>query len=128
MCHLFNFSVIFSVKPTAPSLSIPNAIVEGLPLNFNFTCEADVGYPHGKLYVKTKLQNETDFKALWVQDEMTEEETNCSNVSFSEMSHITRKRVFGNVGPGKIKNQPAQLQKLVTILTLGYSKYTYHTI
>ena len=72
----------FSVKPTAPSLSIPSAIVEGLPINFNFTCEADVGFPHGQLFVKTKLQNETDFKDLWFQDEVIEEETNCSKVSY----------------------------------------------
>ena len=79
--HIVHFILYhFSVKPTAPSLSIPSAIVEGLPVNFNFTCEADVGFPHGRLIVKTKLQNETDFKALWIRDEVIEEETNCSKV------------------------------------------------
>lgn len=78
------------VKPSAPTLSVPNEIIEGLPTRYNFTCEADVGYPHGELVFKMRLHNETDFKALSFVDEIIEEERNCSKVSTFICFSITR--------------------------------------
>ena len=44
------------------------------------------------------------------------------------MSHITRKRVFGDFRPGKIQTNLLDYRSKLESWNFGYSKNTYHTI
>ena len=71
---------MISGKPEPPKIVLPNEIIEDLPLRRNVTCQANVGYPQGRLVLKMKLHNETEFHQIIYN--VTSEETmqNCSKI------------------------------------------------
>lgn len=65
-------------KPDAPSLSLPSDIVENLLPSHPYTCEANVGYPHGELLLQMKLTNESEFYPVPFNVSTEVEDNNCS--------------------------------------------------
>ncbi|XP_046574727.1 uncharacterized protein LOC124282747 isoform X2 [Haliotis rubra] len=51
-------------KPEEPILTVPAQVVENDPSQHEITCRAEVGYPAGRLGLKFRLKNETDFQRV----------------------------------------------------------------
>ncbi|XP_071084323.1 uncharacterized protein [Haliotis cracherodii] len=51
-------------KPEEPILTVPVQVVENDLSQHEITCKAEVGYPAGRLVLKFRLKNETDFQRV----------------------------------------------------------------